>query len=63
MSQLPFLDEKCNSLPGISEKVHIIEKFRKTEFDKYVTSGNSAFSITSIYLIQFIMNQNCLNCC
>ena len=39
--------------------VHIIEKFQKTEFDKYATR-NSVFSITSIY---FTMDQNCHNSC
>ena len=38
--------------------VHIIAKFLKSEFDKNATSGVSAFSITSIYLIQVIMKQN-----
>ena len=57
--------KKCHSLPGISEKENITEKFRKSEFDKYGTSGVSAFSITFIYLWmwQFIMDQNSHNSC
>ena len=55
--------KKCHSLPGISRKVYITAKFLKTEFDKYDTSWVSDFSITSIYLIQFIMGQNCHNSC
>ena len=51
--------KKCHSLPGISEKVHITAKFQKTECDKYVNRGANALSITSVYLIQFIMDQNC----
>ena len=31
--------------------------FQKTECDKYATGG---VTITSVYFIQFIMNQNCL---
>ena len=58
-----FSHKRFHSLPGISEKVHIKAKFQKTELDKYDTSGVSAFSITSIYLIQFIMNQNYHNNC
>ena len=54
---------KCHSLLGISEKVYIKAKFWKTEFDKYATSGVSAFSITSICLVQFIMDQNCHKSC
>ena len=38
--------------------MHIKAKFQKTEFDKYATSGVSAFSITSINIIQFMMDQN-----
>ena len=54
--------KKCHSIPKISEKAHITAKFQKTEFDKYATSA-VAFSITTIYLIQFIMDQNCNNSC
>ena len=36
-------------------------KFQKTEFGKYAARGVNAFSITSVYLIQFIMEQNCHN--
>ena len=36
-------------------------KFWKTEFDKYAARGVSALSIASVYLIQFIMEQNCHN--
>ena len=43
--------------------MYIKIKFQKTEFDKYDTSGVSAFSITSIYLIQFIADQNDHNNC
>ena len=43
--------------------MYIKIKFQKTEFDKYDTSGVSAFSITSIYLIQFIVDQNYQNNC
>ena len=52
-----FSHEKCHSLLGLFEKVQITAKFQKTEFDKYAIRGVSALSITSIYLIQFIMNQ------
>ena len=55
--------KNCHSLPGISEKVHITAKFQKTEFDKYATRGVGAFSMTSIYVIQFITTQNCHNSC
>ena len=34
-----FSHNKCHSLSGISEKVHIRAKFQKTEFDNYVTNG------------------------
>ena len=53
-----YSHKKCNSLLRISHKVHIAAKLQKTEFDKYATSGVIAFSNTSTYLIQFIMNQN-----
>ena len=47
---------------GISEKCKVItSKSQKTEFDKYATGGVSAFSIPSIYVIQFTIDQNCLN--
>ena len=49
----------CHSLPGKSEKMHITAKFQKTAFDKYATNDVGAFSITFIYLIQFIMDRNC----
>ena len=54
---------QCHNLPGISEKVQITARFQKTEFDKYATSRVSAFSLTSICLIQFIMDQNCHSRC
>ena len=54
-----YSHKKCHSLPGISEKGHNTAKLQKTEFDKYSTSGVIAFSITSSYLIQFILDQNC----
>ena len=47
-----YSHKKCYSLPGISEKVDIT----KTEFYKYVTSGVTTFNITSVYLIEFIMD-------
>ena len=50
-SLLYYSHKKCHSLSGISEKVHIKAKFHKTEFDKHGTSGVSAFSLTTIYLI------------
>ena len=50
--------KKCHSVRKISEKVHIETKLLKTEFDKYDNSRISAFCITSIYLIQFIINQS-----
>ena len=46
-----YSHKKCNSLPGISDNMHITAKFQKTEFDKYAASWVSAFSITSINLI------------
>ena len=46
-----YSHKKCHSLPGISDNMHITAKFQKTEFDKYATSGVSAFIITSICLI------------
>ena len=46
-----YSHKKCHSLSGISEKVYIIVKFQKTEFDNYATSRVSTLSITSIYLI------------
>ena len=55
--------KKCHNLPEISEKVQITARFQKTEFDKYATSRVSAFSLTSICLIRFIMDQNCHNRC
>ena len=58
-----YSHKKCHSLPGISEKVPIKAKFQKTEFDKYATSGISACSIIFIYLIHFIMDQNCHKSC
>ena len=58
-----YSHKKFHSLPEIPEKVDIKIKFQKTEFDKYDTSGVSAFSITSIYLIQFIADQNDHNNC
>ena len=54
---------KYHSLPEISEKVHITAKFQRTKFDKNAKSGVNAFSITSIYLIQVIMEQNYHNNC
>ena len=70
ISELPFPGvciyisyKKYHSLQGIFEKVHITVKFQKTEFDENATSGVSAFSIISIYLIQFIMDQNWHNSC
>ena len=54
-----YSHKKYRSLPRISEKVHITTKSRKTEFDKYATSEVSDFSIASIYIIQFVMDQNC----
>ena len=54
--------KKCYSLLGISEKVHITAEFQRTGFDKNTTSRVSAFSFTSIYLIQIIMKQNHINC-
>ena len=47
--------KKSQSFPEILPKTEV-PKFQKTEFDKYATSGDSAFSMTSIYLIQFIMD-------
>ena len=58
-----YSQNKCHNLPGTSEKVHITAKFQKTEFDKYATGGVSALGITSVYLIQVIMKQNCPNSC
>ena len=58
-----YSHEKCHSLPAISEKVHIKAEFQKTQFDKYDSSGVSDFSVTSIYLIQFIMYKNSHNSC
>ena len=54
-----YSHKKCHSLPGISEKLHITTKSQKAEFDKYAFSEVSDFSITSIYIIQFVMDQNC----
>ena len=58
-----YSHKNYHSSPGVPEKVHFTVKLQKTEFDKYATGGVSAFSITSIYLIQFIMDQNCDNNC
>ena len=58
-----YSHKRFYSLPEIAEKMYIKIKFQKTEFDKYDTSGVSAFSITSIYLIQFIVDQNYHNNC
>ena len=55
--------KKCYSLLEIFEKVYFIVKFKKTEFHEFATNEVSAFSITPIYLIQFIMNKNCRNSC
>ena len=33
-----YSHKKCNSLPGISDNMHITAKFQKTEFDKYAAS-------------------------
>ena len=54
-----YSHKKYRSLPRISEKVHIKTKSRKTEFDKYATIEVSDFSTVSIYVIQFLMDQNC----
>ena len=43
-----YSHKKCHSLPGIFGKVHIKEKFQKTEFYKYVTNGINVLIITSI---------------
>ena len=56
-----YSHKKCHRLPGISEKVHITGKSQKNEFDRYATSAVRTFSIKSIYLIKFIMDQNCHN--
>ena len=69
VSQLPFLKD-CISIVKISviayrkylKKVHITEKFQKTEFNKYPTRVG-VFNITSIYFIQFTMDQYCHNSC
>ena len=58
-----YSQTKCYSFPGLSEKVRITAKFQKTEFYEHATSGVSVFSITFIYLIQFIMGQNYHNSC
>ena len=55
--------KKYHSLPRISKKAHITAKLQKAEFDKYATSRVIALSITSTYLIQFNMDQNCYNSC
>ena len=40
------------------------QSFRKLNLKtKYATRGVSVFSIISIYLIQFTMDQNCYNSC
>ena len=46
-----YSHRKCHSLPEILEKVHITAKSQKTDIDKYATSANIAFSITTICLI------------
>ena len=51
-----YSHKKCHSLPGISEEFHITAKIQKTELDKYATGRVCAFTITSIYLIQVIMD-------
>ena len=33
-----YNNKKCHSLSRISEIVHIVAKFQKTEFDKYPTN-------------------------
>ena len=51
-SQLLFLKVRISivmtSVIAISEAVRITAKFQKAEFDKYATSGVSAFSILVI---------------
>ena len=54
---------KFHNLLGISGKMCIKAKFQKTEFDKYATSWERGCSITSIYFIHFIMDQNCHDSC
>ena len=58
-----YSQTKCYSFPGLPKNVRITAKFQKTEFDEHATGGVSAFSITFIYLIQFIMDQNYHNSC
>ena len=50
-------NKKCHDLPGIFKNEHITAKSQKSEFEKYVTNGYTAFSITFFSLIQFIMDQ------
>ena len=45
------------------ERCVLKQSFIKTEFDKYATSRERGCSITSIYLIHFIMDQNCHDSC
>ena len=49
-----YSHKESHSLLEISEKVPIAEKYQKSEFDKYATSGVSASSITSIYPIYHV---------
>ena len=56
-----YRHKKSHILPRVSEKMYIIEKFQKSEFEKYATSGTSAFTIISISLIQYMMDKNCHN--
>ena len=61
---------KISEKSSYSEKVQIsgnivklIAYWKENWFDKYATRGVSAFTITSIYLIKFIVGQNCHSSC
>ena len=60
-SQYFYSCKNCHSLWEYLKKC--ILQIQKTKFDKYANSEVSSFIVTSIYLFQFIMDQNCRNSC